>query len=130
MRLKGVGFALAAAFFASDASAQFGASHLDSIGIPMKPGEAGAGPWTLSTGRKDICQLRFGTVRGEGGLYPADITPDCGAVLPPGIAGWKPVTDGLALVNAQGAILVDFNRITSRDLVAPRSGAPFLELKR
>jgi hypothetical protein len=77
-----------------------------------------------------ICTLTLGAERAPSGVYPAVIAPDCAAVLPPGVAGWKPVTDGMALVGDDARTMVDFNQWTPRDLSSPRPGASPLELTR
>ena len=51
-------------------------------------------------------------------------------MLPPGAVGWRPVTDGMALVDAGGAVIVDFNQWAPWDLQSKREGAPTLELIR
>ena len=103
----------------------------DGVGLPMKPADAAAGPWTLHSRDHAICTVHFSAERGPGNVYGAAISPECGDALPPGVAGWKPVTDGLALVGADGATLLDFNQWTPSDLIAhPPGGAPYLELKR
>jgi hypothetical protein len=103
----------------------------ESVGLPMKPADAAAGPWTLRTGGKTVCTLSFSDHRTAAGVYGVDLSADCASELPPGIVGWKPVTDGLALVGADPEVLlVDFNQWTAKDLVARRRGAPYLELVR
>lgn len=121
---------LAAAPFA--ASAQDMADHWrEGVGMPMKPSDAAAGPWTLRTGDKTVCLLSLSDRKTAAGVYGLDLSPACASELPPGITGWKPVTDGLALVGADPEVLLlDFNQWTPTDLVARRSGAPFLELIR
>lgn len=127
----GAALALGLGLAAGTAAAQdMDALARDGIGLPMKPADAAAGPWALSTAGRTICEIRLGAARGPSGVYPAQIPAACGAVLPPGLVGWKPVTDGLALVGADGRSVVDFNQWTPRDLSAPRRGAPHLELSR
>jgi hypothetical protein len=106
------------------------ANYRDSLGTPLHPGDVAGEPWTLSTQGHAVCAVRFGTEQGEGGVYRTRIGRDCGQALPAGIVGWKPVTDGLALVGADASAILDFNQVTPTDLVATRAGAPFLELKR
>jgi hypothetical protein len=114
------------------ASAQDMAAHWrEGVGMPMKPSDAAAGPWRLRTDGKTVCTLSFSDRRAPSGVYGIEMSPNCASVLPPGIVGWKPVTDGLALVGADPEVLlVDFNQWTPHDLVARRNGAPFLELIR
>jgi hypothetical protein len=102
----------------------------DAIGLPISLKDATAGPWTLQTRAGPICTVSFRADRLANGANAADIPSACAAALPPGVVGWKPVTDGLALVGADGKILLDFNQWTPRDLVARRAGAPYLELVR
>ena len=114
------------AAFAQDMSAL----ARDGIGLPIALKDATAGPWTLQTRAGPICTLSFHAGRLASGANAADIPPACAAALPPGVAGWKSVTDGLALTALDGKILLDFNQWTPRDLVARRQGAPYLELVR
>jgi hypothetical protein len=102
----------------------------DGIGLPMKVKDATAGPWTLQTRAGPICIISFSGEKLASGAYDADIPSACASALPAGVAGWKSVTDGLALVSVDGKILLDFNQWTPRDLVARRAGAPYLELVR
>lgn len=115
---------------ASVAAQDMDALARDAVGLPLRPKDAAAGRWTLRTGGQTICTLALGGERGPDGVYPIDIPPACAPALPPGLAGWKPVTDGMALVAADGQLTLDFNQWTPRDLVARRRGAPFLELIR
>jgi hypothetical protein len=102
----------------------------DAIGLPMKPSDAAAGPWTLRTRDHTICTLTLSAERGPNGVYAAAIPRECGAEIPAGVVGWKPVTDGLALVGPDAVTVLDFNQWTPRDLVARRNGAPYLEMVR
>jgi hypothetical protein len=128
-RLFGVLAALAGAPVGALAD-DMGALVRDAIGLPVRPANAAAAPWTLHTRAQTVCTVNFSAERGQNGVYAAAIPSECGAVLPPGVVGWKPVSDGLALVGAGGAAYLDFNRWTARDLVARRGGAPYLELTR
>ena len=107
-----------------------GALVRDGVGLPLKVEDAVAGPWTLRTRGRTICALSLTARRAPNGVYDAEIPSDCAAELPAGVVGWKPVTDGMALVGADTSTLIDFNQWTPRDLVARRGGAPYLELTR
>jgi hypothetical protein len=84
----------------------------EGIGLPMKPSDAAGGHWLLQTKGRTICRLRLGCEQTAPGVYGASIPGACGEVLPPGLVGWKPVADGLALVGADGRSVVDFNQWT------------------
>jgi hypothetical protein len=122
--------ALLAAAPASVAAQDTDALARDAVGLPLRPRDAAAGPWTLTSGGRTICALRLGAERSPAGAYAADIPADCATALPAGVVGWKPVTDGMALVGADGRSMIDFNQWTPRDLVARRRGAPPLALTR
>ena len=70
----------------------------DAVGLPMKPHDAAAGPWTLRTRDHTICTLTLSGEPGGGGVYGVTIPRECGSEIPPGVIGWKPSADGLALV--------------------------------
>jgi hypothetical protein len=128
----------ALAVLATLAAAPFAAAAQDitvhwreGVGMPMKPSDAAAGRWSLRTDGRTVCTLSFSDQRTAPGVYGLDLSADCARDLAPGIVGWKPVTDGLALVGADPEVLLlDFNQWTPKDLVARRAGAPFLELIR
>jgi hypothetical protein len=63
-------------------------------------------------------------------VYRADIPADCGQVLPAGVAGWRPVTDGAALVDGQGQMLIDFNRWSNSLLVSHQASGIDVQLRR
>jgi hypothetical protein len=131
MRLRLTALALLAALAGAPVLAQdVAANFREGVGLPMRPSDAAAGRWTLSTRHHAVCSMAFSDRPDGRGVYPARIAPECAAELPGGIVGWRPVTDGLALVGPDDAILVDFNQWTPTDLVARRAGAPFLELTR
>ena len=102
----------------------------DAVGLPMKPHDAAAGPWTLRTRDHTICTLTLSGEPGGGGVYGVTIPRECGSEIPPGVIGWKPSADGLALVGSDAAPVLDFNQWTPRDLVARRNVAPYLEMVR
>jgi hypothetical protein len=130
MNLRHLALLAALAAPAAAQAQSMGSFLSEGVGLPIKPQDAAAGPWTLSTAGRTVCTLSFSAVRSAAGIYGADIPADCASALPPGVVGWTPVSDGLALVGADGKPLADFNQWTTRDLVAKRNGAPFLELKR
>lgn len=101
----------------------------DAIGVPMPPNQA-AGDWTLESHGRAICRIAFSGEKQASKIYGASLSRDCAPALPPGIVGWKPVTDGLALVSEDGRILVDFNRITGTHLVSPASSGFDVELRK
>jgi len=129
-RLLGLLAALAAAPVSALADSTTSALVRNAVGLPMKPQDASAGPWTLRTRVQTLCTVSFSADRGPNGVYGAAIPAECGSVIPPGVVGWKPVSDGLALVGPDATTLLDFNQWTPRDLVARRDGAPYLELVR
>jgi hypothetical protein len=131
--MKSIVFALALAATAlpfGAAAQDMAALARDGIGLPLKLRDAVAGPWTLQSGKRTVCVIALSADQVRSGVYGLVIAPDCGSVLPAGIIGWKPVTDGMALVGADTRTLVDFNQWTPKDLAAPQPGAPTLELTR
>jgi hypothetical protein len=63
-------------------------------------------------------------------VYRVVIPAECSPFLPAGVAGWRPVTDGAALIDGQGQVLVDFKRWSPSLLVAHRSSGGALQLRR
>jgi hypothetical protein len=124
-----VGLALAL-LAATPAGAQMAALVHDSIGIPLKPEDAAAGSWTLQVHGERVCSVELSGAARPDGIYPARIPRACAQVLPDGLVGWRPVTDGMALVDAGGAVMVDFNQWAPWDLQSKRAGAETLELIR
>jgi hypothetical protein len=121
----------ALALAAGAASAQnMAAMARDQVGMPLPVSDAAAQPWTLESGGHSVCVVRLGAQTAGGGVYHADIPAGCGQVLPASVAGWKPVTDGAALVDGQGQILIDFNRWSNSLLVSHRSNGIDVQLRR
>ena len=104
----------------------------DSVGLPEKPNDAAAQPWSLESNGQPVCQLAMTAEPVGGGLYRLDLPPACASALPWHVAGWKPVTDGAAFYDTQGQLLFDFNRWSPKLLIAPRprGGGPQLQLRR
>lgn len=97
-------------------------------GVPLSPGEA-AGAWTLESGGRNICVVTLGQSR-VGAGYSAKAAPDCGASLPGDPAAWRPTPDGMRLVTADGATVIDFGRWSNSLFVAHRSGGVDVQLRR
>ncbi len=121
----------AMALAAGAASAQdMNAMWRDTVGMPLKVNDAAAQGWTLESAGRSVCVVRLGAQPVSKGIYHTDIPADCGQVLPPGVAGWRPVTDGAALVDGQGQILVDFDQWSNSLLVSRRAGGADVQLRR
>jgi hypothetical protein len=121
----------ALALGAGGASAQdMNALAREQVGVPLAVSDAAAQPWTLETAGRTVCRVRLGGAALSRGVYHADIPGDCGQVLPAGVAGWRPVTDGAALVDGQGQVLIDFNRWSNSLLVSHQSSGVDIQLRR
>jgi hypothetical protein len=102
----------------------------DQVGVPLKPADAASSPWTLESHGRSICHVRLSREPVGRGVYRADVPADCAEALPGGVAGWRPVTDGAALVDGQGQVLIDFNRWSNSLLVAHRGSLADVQLRR
>jgi hypothetical protein len=126
-----VGLAAGLALAAGAAAAQdMNALARDQVGMPLRPADAAAQSWTLETRGQSICTIRLAATVVTKGVYRAEVPPDCGQVLPPGVAGWRPVTDGAALVDGQGQVLIDFDQWSNSLLVSHRSSGIDIQLRR
>jgi hypothetical protein len=126
-----VTLAAALALAAGAAGAQdMNALARDQVGMPLAVSDAAAQPWTLETAGHSVCRVRLGAAAVSTGVYRADIPADCGQALPGGVAGWRPVTDGAALVDGQGQVLIDFNRWSNSLLVSHQSSGVDIQLRR
>ncbi len=124
-----IGAALALA--AGAASAQdMNALGRDRVGMPLRPADAAAQGWVLETHGHSICKVTLSSAAVGRGVYRVDVPADCGQALPAGVAGWRPVTDGAALVDGQGQILIDFNRWSNSLLVSHQSSGVDIQLRR
>lgn len=102
----------------------------DGTGLPMKPSDAAGGVWLVEAGGRTVCQLELSGRQSAPGIYRARIPSACADLLPPGLVGWRPVSDGLGLVDADDHVVLDFNQWTPRKLAARRPGASALQLVR
>jgi hypothetical protein len=102
----------------------------DWVGLPLKPADAAAQTWTLESQGRSVCRIGLKAEQVASGVYRADIPAECGQSLPSSVAGWRPVTDGAALVDGQGQILIDFNRWSPSLLVSNRQSGGDLQLRR
>jgi hypothetical protein len=123
-------FGAALAVGAGAGAQDMNAAARDEVGTPLRPADAAAQPWTLESHGRSICHVRLGREQVAKGVYRAEAPADCGAALPAGVAGWRPVTDGAALVDGQGRVLIDFNRWSNSLLVSPRSSGIDVQLRR
>jgi hypothetical protein len=122
---------LALSFTVGAASAQdMNALARDQVGTPLAVSDAAAQGWTLETKGHGVCKVRLGAEPVTKGVYRAEIPADCGQVLPAGVVGWRPVTDGAALVDGQGQVLIDFNRWSNSLLVSHQSSGVDIQLRR
>lgn len=94
----------------------------------IRPGEI-ADAWLLQSHGKALCHLTLSGRATKAGPYGADIPADCASALPAGASGWKPTPDGLALVGADGAVLIAFDR-WSESLFVSAGPGPDLQLAR
>ena len=113
----------ALAFAAAGAGAQDGAQ------TPLRPADAG-GIWTLETKGADVCRLELSGAAVTVGVYGAKIPATCGDLVPAGVQGWAPTADGMALVGANGARLIAFNRWSNSLFVSHRSSGEDIQLRR
>jgi len=120
---------LVTALFGGEAAAQNGLGD-DQAGIPLKPADAAAQPWTLEDQGRSLCVVRHEGVEVGAGGYKVDISPDCGGSLPAGVAAWEPLTDGAAFVGPDGRVLVHFSRWSNSLLVANRRDGFDVQLRR
>jgi hypothetical protein len=121
----------ALAFAAGAAGAQdMNAMARDQVGTPLAVSDAAAQGWTLETQGHAICKVRLSAQPAGNGVYRADVPAACSQTLPGGVAGWRPVTDGAALVDGQGQVLIDFNRWSNSLLVSHRSSGVDIQLRR
>lgn len=102
----------------------------DGVGLPMNPADAGGGVWLIQVDGHTICQLQLSGQQTAPGVYGARIPAECAEALPPGLVGWRPVSDGLGLVDADNHVVLDFNQWTPRNLAARRPGASVVRLVR
>jgi hypothetical protein len=132
LRTALVGLGLASALVGGQAAAQdgLGGVHPEQANIPLKPADAAAQPWTLEQQGRSLCVIRLGDSKNSSGAFEVSVPPDCGGNLPAGIAAWRPVSDGAALVDADGRVLIDFNRWSNSLLVASRGSGVDLQLRR
>jgi hypothetical protein len=99
-------------------------------GVPLTPADA-AGPWTVETDGHYLCVLTLEKTKvGGSAAFALHAPAACGGTLPANVAGWTPSTDGMALVGADGATLVDFNRWSNSLFVSHRSSGVNIQLMR
>jgi hypothetical protein len=96
---------------------------------PASPG-AVADAWQLQSRGRVVCTLELYGRAPKGGPYAAEIPSDCRGALPPGVVGWKPTPEGIALVARDGAAVVAFERWSESLFVSTGAGAPDLQLAR
>jgi Protease inhibitor Inh len=124
-----LGAALALAGGAASAQ-DMNAMARDQVGMPLAISDAAAQGWTMETAGHSVCKVMLGAQALSKDLYRVDIPAECGQVLPGGVAGWRPVTDGAALVDGQGQILIDFDRWSNSLLVSHQSNGVDIQLRR
>jgi Protease inhibitor Inh len=96
-------------------------------GVPLTPAEA-AGVWTLETGGRDLCAMTLGTQKSGSGF--AVQAGNCSSALPGTPTAWQPTHDGMALVGADGARIIAFNRWSNSLFVSHQSSGTDLQLRR
>lgn len=97
-------------------------------GTPLTPADA-AGPWTLASGGRSVCVLGFSRARAGAGTFRLQVPAQCAGVLPSGVTGWAPASDGMDLVTADGRT-IPFERWSNSLLVTPANGGFDLQLRR
>jgi hypothetical protein len=102
----------------------------DQVGTPLKSEDAAAQPWTLEHQGRALCVIRLDARAISHEVFRVEIPADCGGNLPAGVAAWRPVTDGAALIDSGGRVLVDFNRWSDSLLVADRASGFDVQLRR
>ena len=101
----------------------------NSYGTPLKPSDAAAGPWLVESHGQTTCRIRLDAAQASPGVYRISAS-ECGDALPSGVTGWRPESNGLSLLDAQGQVVVKFNRWSNSLMVAPRSNGVDLQLQR
>jgi hypothetical protein len=115
MRLK---LALSLIALAWTSGAAFAADAVDhEAGVPLAPAEA-AGGWTVESQGHAVCMITLSAARIGAGAYGATPRGDCGALIPPGVAGWTPTSHGMALTDPSGQVLLPFDRWSNSLFVA------------
>lgn len=97
-------------------------------GVPLSPAEA-AGAWTVESGGRNLCVLTLGAAKTAQG-YSARIPASCAQSIPGGAVAWQPTADGMALVGADGAPVIAFNRWSNSLFVSHRASGVDIQLKR
>jgi len=97
-------------------------------GVPLTPAEA-AGGWTVETGGHAVCRVDLSGRSNRDGGYGAR-AEGCGDVLPGDVAGWRPTSDGMALTDASGRVLLSFNRWSNSLFVSHRASGVDVQLQR
>jgi hypothetical protein len=120
--------ALAATLAVNQAVSQNGLGD-NEAGVPLNPRDA-AQVWTLERQGRALCRVRLEASPVGRGDFGIQIPQECGASLPTGTAAWRPVNDGAALVDADGRVLLHFDRWSNSLLVATRGSGVDLALRR
>jgi hypothetical protein len=97
-------------------------------GTPLTPADA-AGPWTLSSSGHSVCVLGFSRARAGAGTFRLHVPAQCAGVLPSGVTGWAPASDGMDLITADGRT-IPFERWSNSLLVAREGSGLDLQLRR
>ncbi|HEY3800831.1 MAG TPA: AprI/Inh family metalloprotease inhibitor [Caulobacteraceae bacterium] len=92
-------------------------------GVPLTPAEA-AGTWTLEAQGHAVCSVRLSANHG------AQANGDCGGMLPAGVAGWQATSDGMALTDQSGQVLMPFGRWSNSLFVSKKGSGHDVQLQR
>ncbi|HTX51295.1 MAG TPA: AprI/Inh family metalloprotease inhibitor [Caulobacteraceae bacterium] len=92
-------------------------------GVPLTPREA-VGGWTVESGGHSICMIRLTA------NYGARPDSACREALPAGVTGWRATSDGMALVGAEGRVLLPFDRWSNSLFVSLGSSGRDVQLMR
>jgi hypothetical protein len=96
-------------------------------GVPLTPAEA-AGAWTVESQGRAICTVTLSGAKAGAG-YGAKAA-GCGEAIPGAPVAWRPTADGMALVGADGATLIAFNRWSNSLFVSHRGSGADIQLRR
>ncbi|MGH6955153.1 MAG: AprI/Inh family metalloprotease inhibitor [Caulobacteraceae bacterium] len=98
-------------------------------GVPLAPSDA-AGGWTVESHGRSVCMIDLSPARTAAGPFGAHLRGDCAGTLPPNVAGWTPISGGMALTGPQGRVLLPFERWSDSLFVARISTGDNVQLMR
>ena len=96
---------------------------------PLTSAEA-AGPWTLESDGRPICELDLGREKISHSGFALTVPLACGDALPSNLVAWAPAPDGVRLVGWDDRALLGFSRLGDGRLVSHRGDGADLQLQR